>query len=132
MKLIVTNDYEALSRRAAGLVIEYILQNPASVLVLATGNSPLGMFAKLVSAYQCGEVSFKQCSLIELDDYFNISQDDHRNLYNWLAAEFISQVDILAKNIVRFNTASANPHAGDHIVGSINQKLCNTKICYKK
>ncbi|MFH1446295.1 MAG: glucosamine-6-phosphate deaminase [Chloroflexota bacterium] len=109
MKLIVTDDYEALSTRAAGVVIEYILQNPASVLVFATGRSPLGMFTKLVSAYQRGEVSFKNCSLVELDDYFNISQDDHRNLYNWLAAEFISQVDILAKNIVRFNTASTNP-----------------------
>jgi len=109
MKLIVTKDYEALSMRAAGLVIEHIQQNLASVLVLATGNTPLGMFARLVNAYQCGEVSFKHCSLVELDDYFNISLDDHRSLYNWLAAEFINQVDIPAENIVRFDTASARP-----------------------
>lgn len=108
MKLIVTNDYEELSTRAAGLVIEYIQQNPASVLVLATGNSPLGMFARLVSAYQCGKVSFQHCSLVELDDYFDISQEDHRNLYNWLAAEFINRVDVPAENIVRFNTASTD------------------------
>lgn len=109
MKLIITNDYEELSKRAADLVIEYIHQNPAAVLVLATGNTPLGMFAGLVSAYRRGEVSFQNCSLVELDDYFNISQDDHRNLYNWLAAEFINQVDIPAENIVRFNTASTYP-----------------------
>ena len=109
MKLIVTKDYEGLSTRAAGLVIEHIQQNPASVLVLATGNTPLGMFARLVDAYRRGVVSFQDCSLVELDDYFSISLDDHRNLYNWLAAEFISQIDIPAENIVRFDTASTYP-----------------------
>ncbi len=108
MKLIVTKDYEALSTRAAGLVIEHIQQYPSSVLVLATGNTPLGMFARLVNAYRRGEVSFHNCSLVELDDYFNISLDDRRSLYKWLAAEFINQVDIPAENIVRFNTASTD------------------------
>ncbi len=109
MKQIIADDYEALSAQSAKLVIEYIQQKPTSVLVFPTGNTPLGMFAELVSAFHRKEISFKNCYLIELDDYFNIPLSDYRNLYNWLDAEFISQVDIPAKNIVRFNTASAEP-----------------------
>lgn len=109
MKLIITENYKELSVRAADLVIEHIQQNPDSVLVLATGNTPLGMFSQLVCAYQRGDVNFQNCSLVELDNYFNISQNDHRNLFNWLAAEFIDRVDIAAENITRFNTASTDP-----------------------
>lgn len=108
MKLIITDDYKALSSRAASFVIEHIQKKPNSVLVFATGNTPLGMFAELAHAFQRGEVSFQDCSLVELDDYFNIPLNDYRNLYNWLDAEFISRVDILKKNIVRFNTESTN------------------------
>ncbi len=123
MKLIITNNYKALSTRAANFVIDHIRHNPASVLVFATGNTPLGMFRELVSAFQGGEISFQHCSLIELDDYFNIFLNDHRNLFNWLAAEFVKQVDIPAENIVRFNTASIDPEHESERVEKELEKL---------
>lgn len=109
MKNIIKKDYQELSAQAADLVIEQVSKNPASTLVLPTGNTPLGMYACLAATYSRGDVSFKSCHLVELDDYFNIPLDDHRNLFNWLSAEFINQVDLQPSNIFRFETAAAHP-----------------------
>jgi glucosamine-6-phosphate deaminase len=91
------------------MVIEQISIKPDSVFVLATGNTPLGLYAQLAAAYRRGDVSFRSCSLIELDDYWGIPLEDHRNLYNWLHTELITHVDFLSENITRFNTEAANP-----------------------
>lgn len=109
MKLLIKKDYQELSAQAADIVINQVTKNPASTLVLATGNTPLGMYACLASAFQRGDISFKFCNLVELDDYFDIPLDDHRNLFNWLNAEFISQVDLQPSNTFRFDTAASHP-----------------------
>jgi glucosamine-6-phosphate deaminase len=109
MKFIIKKDYQDLSAQAADIVIGQVGKNPTSLLVLATGNTPLGMYACLAAAFQWGDISFKSCHLVELDDYFNIPLDDHRNLFNWLSAEFISQVDLQVSNTFRFDTAASHP-----------------------
>ncbi|MDZ4941362.1 6-phosphogluconolactonase, partial [Clostridium perfringens] len=44
MKVIITKNYEELSKRAADEMAEIIKINPKAVLGLATGGSPIGMY----------------------------------------------------------------------------------------
>lgn len=109
MKLISLKDEKELSVYAANLVIDRINQNPQSVIVFPTGNTPLGMFDQLVTKYRDGKVIFRDVCLIELDEYFGISLDDSRNLFNWLNRSFIQKVDLVPQNVFRFNSNAQYP-----------------------
>lgn len=111
MELIILKDEQELSNYAAKLVIDHVNNNPNGLLVFPTGNTPLGMFETLVSAFQNGNVSFKKSYLLELDEYFGISQDDYRSLFAWLDRTFIQKGDFSSENIFRFNSATSDPES---------------------
>lgn len=69
MKVIITKDYDEMSKKAYELVRAVILDNPACVLGLATGSSPIGLYRELTAAYERGELSFKGVRSVNLDEY---------------------------------------------------------------
>jgi glucosamine-6-phosphate deaminase len=109
MNLVVTKDYEQLSAAAADAVVECIRQQPDLLLVLPTGNTPLGMYRQLVQRVHGGEVSFEQARLVELDEYLGIELDDPRNLYRWLDAVFITPAGFSPDRVFRFDSTAADP-----------------------
>ncbi len=111
MEINIVADYPQLSQTAARMVADALQQNPQMVLVVPTGNTPLGMFEALAALAEKGEVDFSQCKLVELDDYYGIPMDDERNLYQWMEDIFIRKVGIAPENVLRFNTEAADPDA---------------------
>ena len=109
MKLKIVKNYQELSELSAKIVSDAVNKKPASVLVLATGNTPLGMFERLVAKSEQGLVDFKNCKLVELDEYYGISLADERNLFNWLERTFINKAGIKAENILRFDSLASDP-----------------------
>ena len=49
MKLLIEESYEDMSRRAADVIAEVVVEKPNCVLGLATGSTPIGLYADLVS-----------------------------------------------------------------------------------
>ncbi|MEI7884454.1 MAG: glucosamine-6-phosphate deaminase, partial [Clostridia bacterium] len=56
MKIVRAKDYEGMSRKAANLISAQIILKPDSVLGLATGNSPIGVYRQLVEWYRKGDL----------------------------------------------------------------------------
>ena len=56
MKIYICQNYEEMSARAADLIAEQMKEKPDSVLGLATGSSPIGLYKELVSRNQKGEI----------------------------------------------------------------------------
>ena len=52
MKIIVTKDYEELSAKAAKIMLEVVRENPYAVLGLATGTTPLGLYAYMIADHE--------------------------------------------------------------------------------
>lgn len=48
MKIIITEDYNELSVRAASVIIDIVKHKPHAVLGLATGTTPLGLYERLI------------------------------------------------------------------------------------
>jgi len=109
MKLIIIKDEQALSNTAAKMVMDHVNDSPSGLLVFPTGNTPLGMFDALVSNYKNGLVSFKNSSLLELDEYFGIEINSSLNLFAWLDRTFIQKVDFISENVYRFNSETLSP-----------------------
>lgn len=51
MKIVLCKDYEEVSRVMAEKVAQLIQKKPNLVFCLPAGNSPIGMFKKLVEMY---------------------------------------------------------------------------------
>lgn len=54
MRIIVTKDYNDMSRKAANIISAQIITKPDCVLGLATGSSPVGTYKTLVDWYKKG------------------------------------------------------------------------------
>ena len=72
MRIIETKTYEELSVLAADILTEQLKRKPDSVLGLATGSSPIGMYEVLVDRYHKGEVDFSRVTSVNLDEYIGL------------------------------------------------------------
>ena len=48
MRIIKATDYKDMSRKAANIISAQIIMKPDSVLGLATGSTPIGLYEQLV------------------------------------------------------------------------------------
>ena len=69
MKIYRAKDYEAMSVKAASLLFAQVMLEPRSVLGLATGSTPIGMYRCLVEWYKAGRLDFGDVTTINLDEY---------------------------------------------------------------
>jgi glucosamine-6-phosphate deaminase len=76
IKILVTRNYEHMSKVAADIVRKDIIQilrkKKEYVLGLATGNSPTGMYKRLVKAANSGEFDSARIRSFNLDEYVGL------------------------------------------------------------
>ena len=94
IKLIRTRDYDDMSRKAANIIAAQIVLNPASVLGLATGSSPVGTYKNLVAMYEAGDLDFSQISSYNLDEYRGISRSNDQSYYYFMNENLFDHVNI--------------------------------------
>ena len=74
MRIIICDTYEELSKKAAKIVASQITLKPDSVLGLATGSTPVGMYGALAKLCKRGELDFSEVKTFNLDEYYPILQ----------------------------------------------------------
>lgn len=99
MNLIIATSYQEMSRLASEIVMTQIKKNPYSVLGLATGSTPLGLYSQLVLEYQKGNLSFSKIKTVNLDEYWGLGKDDEESYYSYMEKNLFSHVDIVRENI---------------------------------
>lgn len=52
MRLIRAKDYQDMSRKAANIISAQVILKPESVLGLATGSTPIGIYHQLIDWYK--------------------------------------------------------------------------------
>lgn len=95
---IAALDYQDMSSKAAQLIAAQLQSKPDSLLGLATGSTPVGMYQNLVSLYRKGAISFDQASSVNLDEYVGL-QGEHPQSYRYFMQQHLfDQVDIQLHN----------------------------------
>lgn len=94
MKLIRTKDYSDMSRKAANILSAQIILKPDSVLGLATGSTPEGLYAELVRRYQAGDLDFSRISSVNLDEYRGLSPENDQSYRYFMQTKLFSHVNI--------------------------------------
>ena len=93
MKVIVSKNYEQMSKKAAELVINAIVDKPQIKLGLATGSSPIGLYENLAKASKNGEISFKYAKSVNLDEYIGIDPENDQSYQSFMNENFFNKVD---------------------------------------
>jgi glucosamine-6-phosphate deaminase len=99
MRIIVVDNYEEMSKRAAKIIASQVILNPDSVLGLATGDTPLGMYKELVKLYNNKEVDFSQVRTFNLDEYYGLNRDNPQSYYSYMINNLFNHINISRENI---------------------------------
>jgi len=118
MRVYVTRDYDAMSKRGAEIVAREINRFKPSatkkffVLGLATGSTPIGMYKELASLNKAGKVSFKQVATFNLDEYLLLDPEHPESYRAFMNKQLFDHIDIdkdntflpdgLAKDVEKF------------------------------
>ena len=109
MDLVIAHDYEALSRLGADWMMEAINAKPDAAIVVATGDTPMGVYHELAKHYAHGLIDTSQLRVFQLDAYISLAPDDWRSLFGWMRRSFIEPLGIAETNVVRLVGDASDP-----------------------
>ncbi len=99
MKIHVENNYDKMSEKAALIVGSQIVLHPDSVLGLATGSTPIGMYKRLVEMYKKGTIDFSDVTTFNLDEYYRLPRENEGSYFYYMMETFFKHINIKEENI---------------------------------
>lgn len=99
MNIFVFEKHAELDAKACELVKAVIQSKPQVTLGLATGSSPVGMYARLVEEVRQGRLSFKNVTTFNLDEYVGLPSDHPQSYLSFMNQHLFDHVDIVRTNI---------------------------------
>ena len=123
MRIYQQSDYAAMSRRAAHIIAAEIHRNPACVLGLATGSTPIGTYENLIAWNKAGEISFKEVKTVNLDEYKGLAPTHDQSYRYFMQHNLFDHIDIDPANTHvpsgLAEVAQAECEAYDQLVASL-------------
>jgi glucosamine-6-phosphate deaminase len=99
MKIHILSNIEEVSHQSAKHIIECVQKQPHSVLGLATGSSPLGIYNVLIEDYNNHKTTYKNVITFNLDEYVGIDQTHDQSYNQYMHKNFFNFIDINPLNI---------------------------------
>ncbi len=99
MRIIIANDYNEMSRKAANIVAGQIFLKPNSVIGLATGSTPLMMYKELIRMFEEDGLDFSETTTFNLDEYIGLSTDNSNSYHYYMHHNFFNHINIKGENI---------------------------------
>ena len=99
MKIYVEDNYQKLSKKAAYILASQIRLKPDSVLGLATGDTPLGMYRELVAMHQNEDLDFQEIKTFNLDEYYGLKKENPQSYHYYMMENLFKHVNIQKENI---------------------------------
>ena len=94
MKIIRARDYNHMSRQAANIISAQVILKQDSVLGLATGSSPIGVYKQLIDWYKKGDIDFSQVRTVNLDEYVGLTADHEQSYARFMRENFFDHINI--------------------------------------
>ena len=83
-----------MSCEAAKIVSGQLYLKPQSVLGLATGSTPVGLYDKLVQLHETGGLDFSEVTTVNLDEYKGLPRTDPQSYYAFMRANLFDHINI--------------------------------------
>ncbi len=96
IKVIKVNNYEEASDQAFEVMKEFI--KPGKVLGLATGSTPLGLYARMVKDHEENGTSYAEICSYNLDEYVGLPIEHPESYYAFMHRNLFDKIDIKEEN----------------------------------
>lgn len=98
MRIIIAEDYNDMSKKAANMLAAQIILKPDSVLGLATGSTPLETYRFLMKMYNDETISFDRVTSFNLDEYVGLSTENENSYHYYMEDNFFQFVNVPKEN----------------------------------
>ncbi len=98
MKVIIVENYEEMSAKAAEILTDIVKKNPKAVLGLATGSSPIGTYQNMAKDHRENGTSYKDVVSVNLDEYVGLTADHDQSYAYFMYENLFKNIDIDLKN----------------------------------
>src|SRR4051812_5794183 len=103
IRTVVVDDHEDIARLVATRIETLIRERNATgeqtVLGLATGSTPIGVYRELIRMHRDEGLSFANVVSFNLDEYYPMPRESIHSYHRFMWENFFSQVDIDAENV---------------------------------
>lgn len=99
MKVIIKNNYQEVSKIAAQYLLSTVKNKSDAVIGLPTGGTPLGMYSIAVNEFINNNISFKDVTTFNLDEYIRLDRTNKSSYYYFMNKNLFSYIDIKTENI---------------------------------
>ena len=99
IKIINCKTEAGVGLAAAKVMADVIKEKADAVIGLATGSSPLTMYAELIRMYKDGELSFEKVTSVNLDEYAGLSADHDQSYSYFMHKNLFNHINIKEENV---------------------------------
>jgi glucosamine-6-phosphate deaminase len=99
VEVVIMPDAAAAANFVADAVAGVLRSRPAAVLGLATGSSPLGIYAELVRRHRAGLLSFAGARAFLLDEYIGLPSGHPQSYRAFIDTHLAALVDIAPEHV---------------------------------
>ena len=111
MKIIKVKNYDEMSAEALKIVLDVVKNNPHAVLGLATGSTPLGLYAKMADDHKNNGTSYAKCRAVNLDEYVGLDESSDQSYVYFMRENLFKNIDIKLENTHIENGKAADKEA---------------------
>ena len=86
-------------KKAAKIMADVIKKRPDALIGLATGSTPINMYAELVRMYKSGEISFGKIKSVNLDEYIGLPTTHSQSYAEFMRRHLFAHIDIKPENL---------------------------------
>jgi len=94
MKVIILPNKEKVVERASKIISTEMKKDPSSVLSIASGNTVLPLFKKIISMNKAKRMSFSEAKAFTLDDYSGIGKKSKKSYSRFMKDNLFDKIDI--------------------------------------
>ena len=99
MKVIICENYQEASQKAADIMLEVVKNKPTANLGLATGSTPIKMYELMVKDHKENGTSYQDIKSYNLDEYYGLEKTHPQSYYYFMQEHLFSSIDIKPENI---------------------------------
>ena len=99
MEIIIKNNYSEISSESAIIIANQIKAKPDSVLGLATGSTPIGLYEELVRLHLNEGLDFSNVISFNLDEYVGLPKEHEQSYKMFMQNKLFSKINIKEENI---------------------------------
>ncbi len=111
MKVIITKDYDEMSKKAFEVMASVVKSDPEAVIGLATGSTPIGLYKNMIKDHNENGTSYKKIKTVNLDEYAGLDVNSDQSYVYFMRDNLFNHIDIDLKNTNIENGKAADREA---------------------